>query len=116
MGYRVKQIPIDFHRRRYGESRLISNVGTYAWDALSLMIKVYRNFHPLRFFGSVGFVLMLTATTLGGYVVSEWLTTGVLMATGKALLSVLLMTAGIQLVLFAFLADMIKESTERRRT
>jgi glycosyltransferase involved in cell wall biosynthesis len=118
MRYRIAEVPIQFYERKYGQSRLIRSLPGYVAGSLGLIIRTYRDFRPLHFFGSIGASLFLLGLLLGVWVTIDWSTTGYLAGIGKAILSVLLMTAGVQVVLFAFLADMVgtfqKRSIEER--
>ena len=53
-GVRIKELPVRVRgQREFGQSRVASNLFTYAWRAASIILKTYRDYRPLRFFGFV---------------------------------------------------------------
>ena len=103
--FRIKEIPIYF-AKRYGKSRLISNPLDYATRAWVNIIRTYRDYEPLKFFGRSGLLLIILGFLLGLLLLYEFIRTGRMRHTGTAILSVLLIMVGIQLVSFGLLADM----------
>ena len=107
--FSIKEVPIYFAKRN-GKSRLISNPFEYAAKAFINLIRVYRDFEPLKFFGIVGgFILSI------GFILGLWLVYfqlyggGAFRHIGLMMLDVLVITIGLQLVIFGFIADMLKE-------
>ncbi|MBI2653356.1 glycosyltransferase family 2 protein [Candidatus Woesearchaeota archaeon] len=107
--FRIKEVPIYFAKRN-GNSRLISNPFEYAAKAFINLVRVYRDFEPLKFFGIVGgFILSI------GFILGLWLVYfqlyggGAFRHIGLMMLDVLVITIGLQLVIFGFIADMLKE-------
>jgi len=52
-GMKIAEVPITFRRRR-GKSRLIHNIYSYATKEGITMLKTYRDYNPMEFFGLVG--------------------------------------------------------------
>jgi glycosyltransferase involved in cell wall biosynthesis len=110
--FRVVEIPIYFAKRASGSSRLISNPFEYAIKSWTTIFRVYRDYEPLKFYGSIGMILILMSLMLGVYVLGVFLTQGFLGTYQKIptiLLTVLLFVSGLQILLFGFLADKIDE-------
>ncbi len=95
-GYRVKYIPIDYHKRT-GRSKIKPVRDTY--NFLMLIVRTTFYFNPLKVFMPIGFLLFGLGITK---MVHE-----VLAAGGLAETSVLLILAAFQTVALGLLADMI---------
>jgi glycosyltransferase involved in cell wall biosynthesis len=106
--FKVKEVPIHFNKRIAGESRLIRNPLEYALKAWINILRIYRDFEPLRFFGMIGALFLTCGTVIGAYFVYLHLTTGIQGHMGMLMLMILSIIAGVQVVLFGFLADMKK--------
>lgn len=106
--YRLKEVPIHF-AKRHGKSKLIKNPLDYAIKAFINILRVYRDYEPLKFFGGAGLGFMLTGFFIGLWLVYLFLTLDVVGRTPSIILSVLFLVIGIQLIIFGFLADMYKK-------
>jgi len=102
--FRVIEVPIFFAKRISGTSRLMSNPLDYAIRAGVNLLRIYRDFAPLRFFGIFGFMLIFIGliTLLYGLLLSNQIFDVTI---------TVLVIAGVQIVLFGFLAEMIKNGT-----
>ena len=105
--YNVKEIPVYF-AKRYGESRLIKNPFEYAIKAWINILRVYRDHEPLKFFGAIGTISLSLGTIIGTWLVVFFLIYGEVKHIPTLIFSMLLVTTGIQIILFGFLADMNK--------
>jgi glycosyltransferase involved in cell wall biosynthesis len=103
--FRVIEVPIYF-ARRLGKSRLISNPFEYAVRAWVNLLRIYRDYEPLKFFGFVGLASLFAGFLIGLWLVFLYLAHGVVGKTPSLMLCVLLITMGVQVILFGFLADM----------
>ena len=107
--FRIKEVPIYFARRK-DESRLISNPLGYALRAWINLIRIYRDFEPLKFFGFIGTLVLLTGFALGGYLVYvQFFQGGVFRHLGLMMIDVLVLSVGLQILIFGFLADMFRK-------
>jgi len=106
--FRIIEVPIYF-ARRHGKSRLISSSLQYAIKAWINILRVYRDFRPLKFFGYSGAIFFIVGVLLGLWILYNIIITGSAGALPRVLLTVLLITVGIQIWLFGFLADMVKK-------
>ncbi|MFC1786436.1 glycosyltransferase family 2 protein [Halobacteriota archaeon] len=100
--FKVKEVPIYFEKRKSGTSRLMSNPVDFAIKAWINLLRIYRDFEPLKFFGVVGFVLIFTAILT--FFCSIFFLRELLDIT-----VIVLILAGIQIILFGFLAEMVKK-------
>ena len=104
--FRIMEVPIYFAKRK-DESRLISNPFGYAIRAFINLIRVYRDFEPLKFFGIVGGVILFVGFVLGLYLVYfQFFGNGIFRHFGLMMLDILVLSIGLQIIIFGFLADM----------
>ena len=107
--FRIREVPIYFAKRQSGSSRLISNSFEYAFKAWINIFRIYRDYEPLKFFGSIGGILMGIGLITGFYIVCM-VFSGIDSLDEKiptVIMCLLLITSGLQIVLFGFLADKI---------
>lgn len=110
-GLRVKQVPIKY-RARVGEEKL----RPYK-DAASIIvtsIRLLRDYNPMKLFLPIGGILMLIGAALGVTVILQWLTQGVVTLFARTVLSALFVLAGIQVLFFGFLADLLVGMIRKR--
>jgi glycosyltransferase involved in cell wall biosynthesis len=94
-GLLIEQVPIEF-RGREGKSRLISNIGSYALKAGSIIFGTYREYHPLRFFLAVGSIAIAIGIVFGTRVLLHFAQTGAVSPyIPSALLSSFLILVGL---------------------
>ncbi|MFH1850446.1 MAG: glycosyltransferase family 2 protein [archaeon] len=106
--FRIKEIPVTFSRRN-GKSRLMGNPFEYAIKAWITIFRVYRDYEPLKFFGLFGGLFCLGGVGTGLWIVINLMTTGTVGGLPRVMLTVLLLSIGIQIWLFGFLADMFRK-------
>ena len=98
-------MPIHFARRD-GKSRLISNVFGYALRAGINIVRLYRDYEPLKFFGIVGSFIFGVGFVIGTYLVYLHFTSGILGHFALMMLDILTLSIGLQIIIFGFIADM----------
>ncbi|MFH1593037.1 MAG: glycosyltransferase family 2 protein [Candidatus Woesearchaeota archaeon] len=108
-GFKIKEIPTYFAERIGGRSRLMKNPFQYAFNAWKNIIRIYRDYEPLRFFGRIGLLFFTLGFLIGLWLTVLFFITGKVEHTSTVILGTLLMLTGIQIVLFGFLADMRKK-------
>lgn len=104
--FKIKEVPVHFSKRD-GPSRLIKNPFEYAIRAVITIIRIYRDYKPLSFFGLIGGIPFVIGSIIGVWFSYEHFLGGGV--KGHLLLSIfmmLLVLIGIQIILFGFLADM----------
>ena len=106
-GFKITEIPIIARKTR--ASRLFKSPFQYALKAWINIFRIYRDYEPLLFFGKIGTGLFTAGVLLGCWLVYRFLTFGYVGRKYSIILSLLLILMGIQIVLFGFLADMMKK-------
>src|SRR3989338_4336531 len=74
--FRVKEVPVYFARRK-DKSRLISSPFGYAIRAWINLIRIYRDYEPLKFFGAIGSIIFSVGFLIGLYLVYLHFTSGI---------------------------------------
>jgi len=103
--FKIKEVPVYF-KRRDGKSKLMKNPIEYAIRAWINLLRIYRDYQPLKFFVGIGSTFFSLGFLIGLYLLYLFLTTGAIGHVPLTILSMLLMLVGIQISLFGFLADM----------
>lgn len=106
--FKIVEIPIYFAKRD-GKSRLMKNPIDFALRAGINLFRIIRDYAPLTFFGITGLLIMSVGVILSLYVLYLFLTTGAIGRLPTIMLSVLLITTGLQIIFFGFLADMLRK-------
>jgi glycosyltransferase involved in cell wall biosynthesis len=107
--FRIKEVPVYFAKRK-DKSRLISNPIGYATRAWINIIRIYRDYEPLKFFGIAGALIFLTGFILGLYLTYiQIFGEGVNRHLGLMVLDILVLSIGLQIIIFGFIADMFKK-------
>lgn len=106
--FRIAEVPVYFAERK-GKSRLIRNPFEYAIKAWINLLRILRDYEPLRFFGVTGGIIFAVGFLLGLRLLYFYLTTGIVGHIPSLILSMLLMSVGVQIITFGFLADMLKK-------
>ena len=104
LNFKIIEIPINSRKTR--PSRLFNNSFDYAVKAWINILRIYRDFKPLAFFGKLGFVFLTAGLLLGLYVTYYFFQYGETGGIPRVVLSAMLILTGIQIILFGFLADM----------
>ncbi|MEM0360840.1 MAG: glycosyltransferase family 2 protein [Candidatus Diapherotrites archaeon] len=105
---KIAEVPVDF-RKRADSSRLFSSIWGYAKRAGMTLLIAYLNYHPLKFFLSLGGLLVLGGLLAGSRVLARFLETGAIepfMPT--ALLSSLLLILGLEVIMIGLVAEIVK--------
>ena len=108
MKFRIAEVPVYF-ARRHDSSRLISSPFGYAARAWINILRIFRDYEPLKFFSFIGGAFLFVVFILGLYLVYRFLTIGIVGRMPTVILDMLLITAGFQVILFGFLADMFRK-------
>jgi glycosyltransferase involved in cell wall biosynthesis len=106
-GFRITEIPITSRRTR--PSRLFTNPWEYAIKAWTNILRIYRDYNPLHFFGKIGLGFFTIGFIIGMWLIYLFITTGKIGHVPSAILSMLLIVVGVQIILFGFLADMMQQ-------
>lgn len=103
--FKIKEVPIYFAKRD-GKSRLINNPFSYALRAWINILRIYRDYKPLKFFGLIGTFVFSIGMLIGIYMTYLHFTTGISGHFALLMLDVMILSIGFQLMTFALLADM----------
>jgi glycosyltransferase involved in cell wall biosynthesis len=106
--YRVKEVPIYFAKRRDGQSRLMKSPFRYAVRAWINILRVYRDYEPLKFFGSVGMIMISLSALIFFVILYFFISRGRAVLDNMIptiILGIFLFLSGLQILLFGFLAD-----------
>ena len=104
--FKIKEIPI--YARKTRESRLMKGPFDYAIKAWINIFRIQRDYNPLAFFGKIGIIFLTLGLLIGLWVIYTVLTENNVGGIPRVILSSLLILAGVQTILFGFLADMKK--------
>jgi glycosyltransferase involved in cell wall biosynthesis len=108
MGFRVAEVPVRHHARRYGASKYRwTKVLTELPDLLTLFFLVKYTRRPLHFFGKVGSALLLVGMALLTYLTVVWFQGEAIGRRPLLTFGVLLVLVGSQIVFTGLLADLI---------
>jgi len=106
--YKYAEVPVYFAKRA-DKSRLMKNPFHYAAKALINLLRVYRDYEPLKFFCSIGLLSLLIGFISGFYLIYLHITTGIIGHIPMIIFTALTIITGLQIILFGFLADMFKK-------
>ncbi|NLP02254.1 MAG: glycosyltransferase family 2 protein [Fibrobacter sp.] len=107
-GFRVTEIPVPHHARKYGKSKY--GFGKFFNGLMDMMTLLFLRRYlksPLHFFGLIGFVLIMIGGTVLGYFGIEWAISGAMRVRPLMVLSLGAIIVGIQFLSFGFLAEML---------
>ena len=111
--YKIIEVPAHFDvRGGKTESRLMKGPFDYAIKAGINLIRVYRDYEPLKFFGRIGMTMILISVLLGIYLLFNDIIYGNAQLDKMVptiLLGSVFFLSGLQTILFGFLADMQKK-------
>ncbi len=111
--FRIIEVPIAFDRRGGNtKSRLMKGPFEFAVKAGVNLLRIYRDYDPIKFFGIFGSFFLGVGVALGIWISISVLLTGTAGGIPRVILSVLFLITGIQIIIFGFLADMVKERTQ----
>jgi len=114
-GYRVGELVVQHHPRRFGRSkfgagRLLNGL----LDLMTITFVVRFMTTPMHIFGTLGLLSTLAGSLIGGYISYLWLETGTIQNRHPLLiLSVLLIIVGIQFFSTGLLGDMLASVYQR---
>ena len=101
----ITEVPVTF-RKRDGKSRLMKNPFDYAIKAWINLLRLYRDYEPLKFFFFISLLFLIPGFLIGFILLYWFFTTG--MVYGKiplVILDAVLLLGGFQILLFGFIAD-----------
>jgi glycosyltransferase involved in cell wall biosynthesis len=114
-GFTVAEIEVTHHPRRYGRSKYgIERVHRGFFDLLTVIMLTRYTTKPLHLFGLLGLLLGVAGFGIIGYLSLGWLFGKWIGQRPLFLIGAILVIAGIQLVSFGLVAEMIVYSSASR--
>lgn len=114
-GFRVTEIEIKHHPRRYGRSKYgLERIPWGFFDLLTVIMLTRYTTRPLHLFGLLGLFLGSVGFGIIGYLSLGWFLGKWIGARPLLLIGAVLLIAGIQLVSFGLVAEMIVYSSATR--
>ena len=103
----MKEIPVKI-RERKGKSKMVKHWYTYGFNASTIILRTFRDYRPLTFFGGIGLVTLLPGVAVGLFMLVRWFIVG-RTSPYTSLLYVVVITLilGIIFIVLALIADMI---------
>jgi len=115
LGYRIAEIPVRHHARRFGSSKY--GMARYLrgfLDLLTVVLITRFAYRPGHLFGGIGSLLAGGGAVALGYLIGLKLSTGASIGSRPLLLlGVMAVIVGMQLILFGMLAELIIHRTQR---
>ncbi len=109
----IAEIPIKVRgKREFGKSRVASNLFRYALRTSQIILRSYRDYHPLRFFGTAALLSFAVSAILGSFFLGHYFRTG---AFSPHLWAGFVSATFLFLSLFAAHAGMIGDLLSRHR-
>lgn len=93
-GFSIVEVPVDLSPRPYGSHSKIRIVHDGVW-ILHTIMKLLRDYRPLRFFGGLGLLLILSSLVPGVWVFTDYYRTGNVHRVPSAVLAVGLVLTGV---------------------
>jgi glycosyltransferase involved in cell wall biosynthesis len=76
-GMNIVELPVRVRgEREHGESRVATNIPRYAFNILRIIVRAYRDYKPLRFFGAAALALAVLGSLFGGFLLVHYVSTG----------------------------------------
>lgn len=117
-GYRIGEIEVHHHPRKYGRSKYgAKRFVNGLLDLITIILITRYTFKPLHFFGTIGILLETIGIIIGVYILALRIQYGNIQGRNPLLmLGILLMILGIQFVSTGLLGEMITRSQQERET
>ncbi len=113
-GFRVGEIEVLHHSRKYGQSKYgAGRIPRGFFDLLTVLMLTRYTTRPLHLFGLLGLLVGLTGLGILAYLSIGWLLGKWIAGRPLLLVGALMLIAGIQLVSFGLLAEMIVYALNR---
>lgn len=115
LGYRVAELPVRHHARRFGKSKYgVARFTRGFLDLLTVVLLTRFAYRPGHLFGGIGLVFSLGGGVALAYLAGLKLLTGASIGGRPLLLfGVMAVIVGMQLILFGMLAELIISRTQR---
>jgi len=111
--FRIVWIPVRVTYFAKRKSRMAGNVWKFVYESFRIIVKVLRDTKPLKFFGIPAFFLIFTSTLIFIIFLIDYIQTlKVTPYRTWLIFASILLILGIQLLIFALIADMIRSQRQ----
>ncbi|MGK3999680.1 glycosyltransferase family 2 protein [Sorangium sp. So ce1024] len=115
-GFRVAEIPVRHHARKYGSSRYgLERILRGFFDLLSVMFLTRYSKKPMHLFGLIGLVFAAIGVTINTYLTLLWFLGHKIGDRPLLLLGVLMILLGIQFFSMGFIGEFLTFQMQQRR-
>ncbi len=102
-------VKVTYHKNR--KSRVVKSIYSFVNNSFKIILKAIRDVRPMKFFGIPGlFLIFVSAITFIVFLILYFQEFKISPYKNYLLLSVVLLFVGLQFIIFALIADMIKAS------
>ncbi|HMN19584.1 MAG TPA: glycosyltransferase [Candidatus Moranbacteria bacterium] len=106
---KIKWVPVEVTYFAERKSRVVKSIWKYVKNSAKIILKAVRDVRPMKFFGIPGLLLILVALGFFGYFLFHYFGEFKISPyRNHLLLAVSLFLVGLQFLVFALIADMIK--------
>lgn len=115
-GFRVSEIPVQHHARKYGKTKF--GIERFLSGFLDLITVLYLTGFvrkPLHFFGAIGLISLILGVAINFYLAIGWIQRIWIGNRPLLFLGVLLIVVGAQFFSFGLLAEMMTRQEEKSR-
>jgi glycosyltransferase involved in cell wall biosynthesis len=111
-GYRIAEVPVTHHPRRFGRSKYgIGRLGRSYIDFLSVLFLTSYLKRPMQLFGGLGTAFALVGTVIMLYLAAVWLIQGGIGWRPLLFFGTTAVVVGIQLISVGLLGEMLRNIT-----
>jgi hypothetical protein len=76
-GLQIVEVPVKvLGVRKVGKSKVASNLFSYGWRSLVIMLRAFRDYKPMRVFGGISAVFAILAVVCGLFVMIHYIVKG----------------------------------------
>jgi glycosyltransferase involved in cell wall biosynthesis len=113
-GYRVTEVPVTHHPRRFGHSKYgLTRLGRSYIDFLSVLFLTTYLRRPMHLFGTAGTAIAAVGTVIMLYLAGLWLIEGSIGWRPLLFFGITALVVGIQLISVGLLGEMLRNITFR---
>lgn len=104
----ITSVPIEVKYYEGRQSRVVKSFWQFLFGSALNILRAFRDYAPLKFFGSLGALLFIPGVTLGAFVCIHWASTGSI-SPYKALgfIGIYLITLSVIIWIVGLMADML---------
>lgn len=108
---KIKWIPVEVTYFAERKSRVVKSILKYVSNSSRIILKAVRDVRPMKFFGTPALILIVVSLLIFAYfAVNYFQEFKITPYRNHLLLAITLLLIGIQFLIFAFIADMIKSN------